>query len=118
MQFINTTIKAGVWQGDLLGAKDETPDLRVTHLGEALEQVSFERDGSRNLWRVSVTLPQEILSDGVQTCVISDGSGATIGTISIICGTPLTDDLRAEIALLRAELDLLQKAFRKHCAET
>jgi hypothetical protein len=31
---------------------------------------------------------------------------------------PLEEDIRAEVSLLRAELDLLKRAFRRHCAET
>ncbi|MEO0904591.1 MAG: hypothetical protein AAFX89_07445, partial [Pseudomonadota bacterium] len=93
------------------------PDLHVTHLGATLDQVSYEHDSTHNVWRVRVTLPEGMISDGVQTCVISDASGVTIGSFAIICGAPLADDLRAEISLLRSELEVLQKAFRKHCAK-
>ena len=117
MQFINTQIKAGVWQADLVDAGDQTPDLRVTHLGELLNQVSYEHDSTHDVWRMRVTLPEAMISDGIQTCVISDAGGVTVGTFAIICGAPLADDLRAEISLLRSELEVLQKAFRKHCAE-
>jgi hypothetical protein len=30
----------------------------------------------------------------------------------------LDEDIRAEVDLLRAELDLLKRAFRRHCSET
>jgi hypothetical protein len=30
----------------------------------------------------------------------------------------LAEDIRAEMDLLRAELDLLKQAFRRHCVET
>jgi hypothetical protein len=30
----------------------------------------------------------------------------------------MEDDLRAEVDLLRAELDMLKRAFRRHCLET
>lgn len=117
MQFINTQIKAGIWQGDLVDAGDEVPDLCITHLGQALEDVTCERDNTHNIWRVSVSIPPAMISDGVQTFVVSDSGGSTLSTFSIIAGEPLADDLRAEISLLRNELDLLQTAFRRHCSE-
>ena len=46
------------------------------------------------------------------------GSGAVISTFSLLAGDLLDHDLRAEISLLRAELDMLKRAFRRHCAET
>ena len=36
----------------------------------------------------------------------------------MITGEPLGDDIRAEVELLRAELDMLKRAFRRHCLET
>jgi hypothetical protein len=58
-----------------------------------------------------------ILNDGVQTFVIQN-AGQTLGSFSIVSGRPLDHDLRSEIDLLRAELDLLKRAFRRHCVET
>ena len=36
----------------------------------------------------------------------------------MITGEPVEDDLRGEIDLLRAELDMLKRAFRRHCIDT
>ncbi|MFZ5749697.1 MAG: hypothetical protein ACOY5U_01375 [Pseudomonadota bacterium] len=47
-----------------------------------------------------------------------DGSGGTLASFVVIGGAPVEADLRAEVELLRAELDLLKRAFRRHCAET
>ena len=118
MQFINTGIKAGIWRGDLTGAGAAEPALQVTHLGTMIEGVSCAHHADSDLWRVRVPIPHDLISDGVQTFVISDAAGATLGSFTVICGEPLTDDLRAEIGLLRSELDLLKKAFRRHCSET
>jgi hypothetical protein len=35
-----------------------------------------------------------------------------------MAGEVLSDDFRSEVSLLRAELDLLKRAFRRHCLET
>jgi hypothetical protein len=41
-----------------------------------------------------------------------------LGSFSIVAGDALAEDIRAELSLLRAELDMLKKAFRRHCVET
>lgn len=118
MQLINGQITAGVWQGDLLGAADSPPALQITHLGNPLPDVSVTHDKANGVWRITVPIPPALISDGVQTFVVSDEGGTALGTFAIICGDPLSNDLRAEISLLRSELELLQKAFRHHCSET
>jgi hypothetical protein len=118
MQFINTQIKAGVWQGDLVGAGGNDPEVRITHLGSPLDGVTCKQDATHNVWRVTVPIPTALISDGVQTFVVSDAVGTTFSSFTILCGEPLADDLRAEVSLLREELDLLKKAFRRHCSES
>ena len=115
MQLIKSHLKAGIWQGVLVGTSAATPDVRATYLGQTLEGLNCTKDTENDGWRVTLQLPPEVLSDGVQTVILADAGGTTLATIPIICGDILDDDLRAEIALLRSELDLLQRAFRKHC---
>ena len=115
MQFINTQIRAGVWQGDLVGTGETPPDLRVTHLGAPLEDVTCLHDLANNVWRVRVPIPLALISDGVQTFVISDASGHALASFALLAGDALAEDIRAEVDLLRAELDLLKSAFRAHC---
>jgi hypothetical protein len=45
------------------------------------------------------------------------GAGS-FGAFAIVTGEPLDDDIRAELDLLRAELEMLKRAFRRHCLET
>ncbi len=112
----NARIRAGRWEGVLEGAGDQAPDIRVTHLGQAIDGVAVVPEAPG--WRISVPIPVEVLSDGVQSFVVQDGAGARLASFTIVTGVPLEDDLRAEIDLLRAELDLLKAAFRRHCAQT
>jgi hypothetical protein len=49
-----------------------------------------------DLWLLQVTIPEEAIADG----------------------EALGDDMRVEIELPRAELDMLKRAFRRHCVET
>lgn len=116
--FINTQIKAGIWRGDLTGMGQTEPDLRVTHQGTELRDVNCSYDVNQDIWQITVPIPAAMIADGVQTFVVSDASGITLDTFTLIAGEPLADDLRAEISLLRDELDILKKAFRKSCGES
>jgi len=70
-------------------------------------------------WVVRVPVPVSILGDGVQTLLIRDlERNETLHVISLISGEALADDIRAEVDLLREELDMLKRAFRRHCLET
>ena len=41
-----------------------------------------------------------------------------MASITLIGDEVTGPDLRAEVDLLRAELDMLKRAFRRHCVET
>lgn len=47
----------------------------------------------------------------------SVASGEVLDRITLMSGAPLDEDIRAEVALLRDELEMLKRAFRRHCAE-
>ncbi len=114
-----TRIRAGVWEGVMTGPT-EAPALEVSLLGVAIAGISTtpipERAGE---WLVRVPIPAEALSEGVQTFLIRNaGAGETLAHFTVITGVAMEDDVRAEIDLLRAELDMLKRAFRRHCLET
>ena len=114
-----TRIRAGVWEGVLSGAV-EPPVLEVLLLEQILPGVSVtavpDRPGD---WAVRVPVPSEALNEGVQTFVIRDkASGQTLAHFTVITGVAMEDDMRAEVDLLRAELDMLKRVFRRHCVET
>lgn len=117
------TFCEGVWHGRMVredGADGPAPDLSAWHLEAQLEgpEVKAASDGM-GLWDVKLKVPSEILSDGVQTILIrDDASGETLADVRLITGTPVDQDIRAEMELLRAELDMLKRAFRRHCVET
>ena len=112
----------GVWEG-LLSARDApVPHLRLLHKNEVLgEPETIETDAGQvglSNWLVRFKIPVDRLSDGVQTFVIEDAvTGDALAHETLIAGEVLDDDIRAEVALLRAELDLLKRAFRRHCSE-
>ncbi|MCH2068033.1 hypothetical protein [Shimia sp.] len=116
-----TRLFEGVWEGTLktMEASAPKPQVHVTYLGEAVADVAIDQTEEAGLWRLRFPIPKESLSDGVQTVVITDQSTEKrLDTVSFIAGEALAGDLRAEIDLLRAELDMLKRAFRRHCVET
>jgi len=118
-KLVKTRFRAGVWEGVMSGVSGQ-PLLDVRHLEQPVAGATVteipDRPGD---WAVRVPVPAELLSEGVQTFLISDGvTGDKLGHFTIITGVALEDDIRAEIDLLRAELDMLKRAFRRHCLET
>lgn len=112
----------GVWHGLLKHHGrdgDWQPNIEVTHLDFLVDGITVEQDRVEECWHVAVPIPADRISDGVQTFVIRDRrEGMLLGSFSIIAGDALAEDIRAELSLLRAELDMLKKAFRRHCVES
>lgn len=120
LKLTKTRLFAGVWEGVLSGYEgDAAPEIRVTHLGETVDGVIVKVASEFNGWLVQVPVPANLMSDGVQTFLISDmQTGATLNSFTLLFGEVLAEDIRDEMALLREELDLLKSAFRRHCVET
>lgn len=114
-----TRIRAGVWEGVILGAT-EAPVLEVLHLEKPVAGVSVTAVPARpGEWLVQVPIPAELLSEGVQTFLIRNAATRDkLQHFTVITGVAMEDDLRAEVDLLRSELDMLKRAFRRHCLET
>ena len=114
-----TRIRSGIWEGILSGPATP-PALEVTLLGQKLVGVQVQPlPGKPGDWTVKVPIPAELLDEGVQTFLIRDAARSeTLAHFTIVTGVAMEDDIRAEIGLLRAELDMLKRAFRRHCLET
>ncbi|SMP17820.1 hypothetical protein [Shimia sagamensis] len=116
-----TRLFEGIWEGVLKCSEGTRakPRIDVTYLGEPVQDVSVDLADEPGLWRLRFPIPKESISDGVQTVVITEHTTEKrLDTVSFIAGEALAGDLRAEIDLLRAELDMLKRAFRRHCVET
>ncbi|NCO85924.1 MAG: hypothetical protein GW886_04745 [Rhodobacterales bacterium] len=119
MTLTRTRLLAGQWEAVLSAPDGARPEIAVTHLGRALAGVEVTQTEEAGQWLLRVPVPLEAIADGVQTFVITDAAtGAQLDSFTIIAGEALAEDLRAEIDLLRAELDMLKRAFRRHCVET
>ena len=116
MPLTRMRLAEGVCEGLLLAKASVAPKLLLRHQDELLgEPETVPAEDGR--WLVRFRLPVERLSDGVQTFVIEDAdTGDALAHETVFAGE-VDDDLRAEVSLLRAELDLLKRAFRRHCSE-
>jgi len=116
------SLRDGVWEGVLTmeGAADDVPPpLSALHLAQPVQGLEIIPLDEAGKWIVSLPIPTELISDGVQTFVIADAeNGEHLASFSLLAGDALAEDIRAEIDLLRAELDMLKRAFRRHCLET
>lgn len=116
-----TRLFEGTWEGVLSssGTAAAPPNIEVTHLEQRISGVRVIEKKPDETWALHIPIPIEAVADGVQTFLIRDASTQeTLDVISLISGEVLADDIRAEMDLLRAELDMLKRAFRRHCVET
>lgn len=120
MTLTKTRIQAGIYEAVLKAEGAETPDIGAFFMEKPVGELNVTADADQaGCWNIRLALPSDVLSDGIQTFVIVDNdSGETLDSFTIITGEPLDDDIRGEIDLLRAELNMLKKAFRRHCVET
>ncbi len=120
IQVEKTRFVAGTWEGVVRGALqgEDAPDIHVTLLGEAIEHSLTADPDTPGQWVLRVPVKAEHLNDGVQVFLIQDRAGGSVlASFTLITGEPLEDDIRVEVELLRAELDMLKRAFRRHCLE-
>ncbi len=116
-----TRLFEGVWEGVITreDGGDSPPEIEATHLQKPLDGVEVIARPEEKLWVLRVPIPPHVIADGVQTFLINDrATGETIGNFALMSGDALSYDIRAEVTLLREELDLLKRAFRRHCLET
>lgn len=120
MDLTHIRTRAGIWEGVLRPEGDGAPEVGVSFEDTPVEGVELSpMDGGQGDWTLRFPIPSEAVSDGVRTILIVDkASGERLGSYTIVAGRALDDDFRAELELLRAELDMLKRAFRRHCVET
>ncbi|WP_204112973.1 hypothetical protein [Shimia biformata] len=115
-----TRLFEGIWEGLVTRASGEgMPNIEVTHLEHPVRNTRLTAAPDGTGWVLRVPIPVETIADGVQTYLIRDkDTDEVLEIITLISGEVLADDIRAEMDLLRAELDMLKRAFRRHCIET
>ena len=114
-----TQMRQGIWQGLITQTGSGVPQIEVAHRNKPVPNVELKETKTEGQWVVQVPIPTDAIADGVQVFLITDAlNGAKIGDFTLIAGEALGDDIRVEMELLRAELDMLKRAFRRHCTET
>lgn len=117
----HTRFREGLWEG-LLSVVEKgaaQPEIAVTLRDVPVRGVTMAEAGEPGRWVLQIPVPIEAVGEGVQTFLITDANAdEVLGSFTLIAGEVLGDDLRAEVDLLRAELDMLKRAFRRHCLET
>ena len=94
--------------------------IEAVHDGKVVAAARLSpEDSAPGRYRVALDLPAVVIGEGVQVITIrASQSNSVLDRITLISGDPLDQDIRAELALLRDELELLKHAFRRHCADT
>ena len=114
-----TRMIEGTWQGVITGASDAQPEISVTHANMSIPDFKLVRNETADHWVLTIPVPAAAIADGIQTVLVIDRQAdQKIGEFVLIGDEVSSVDLRAEMDLLRAELDMLKRAFRRHCVET
>lgn len=120
LSLIDGTIRAGVWHGIVQSPAPAAPAVEIRHTGGTLlPRLAQPVPAQKGRWRIEVPLPADVLDDGVKCLLVVDvPSGRTLQTLTVSAGAPLPGDLSAEVASLRAELEVLKTAFRRHARDS
>lgn len=115
---VRVGLEAGRYDGVLSGAGQT--EIEALHKGRIVAVASLSAHPTEaGAQRVSLNLPAEVLSDGVQVIGLrSTATGQVLDRVTLMAGSALDEDVRGELALLRDEVEMLKRAFRRHCAET
>jgi len=93
------------------GASDAAPALVLAVDGRPMADAVPEQAGAGEI-AVSAALPAQALGDGVTVLVLQDrATGAPLASYPVRAGGSVYVDLAAELALLRAEVAALKRAF-------
>lgn len=110
---IEERFEAGIWHVAVSRTTQDPPAVVASLDGVQLAAVDCRKAPQGNHWMLRVPVPAHLLHGGVQTVVLSLPDGSTISSLAIMAGAAVAEDLRAEIGLLRNELDLLKSVVRR-----
>jgi hypothetical protein len=102
----------GVWQG--LVHSDEKPALHLYLGAKDLGPLELSADGQgEKTWTLAIAVPAEAIGDGANVLsVCAPPDLQPLVMIPVVCGEMQRGDMVAEVALLRAELDILKRSLR------
>ena len=116
MQLDKIDFSNGMWRGLFTAEKPAaTPSFSVELNGALVDGVHVSAGHSDREWVIDIPIPNHAIGDGVHTFLIFvEGTTAPVGSFCISAGRAMEYDLQAEVALLREELEILKRAFRRH----
>ncbi|WP_407494381.1 hypothetical protein [Pseudooceanicola sp. MF1-13] len=119
LKVTKTRLTNGRYEGVISNVpEDLRPGVSARFRDRPLDDVAVTPAGD-GTWRVAFDIPVAAISDGIQTItIIETNTGDVLDSLAIIAGEAADETIQAEIDLLREELDLLKRAFRRHCVET
>ncbi len=113
---VQSCLNAGAWE-IVLYSPGGSPDVEVWLGDRQLSRLSLTQEAPGH-WRGQVAVPPDLLSDGVHVVVLrSVPEGTVLGHLHLSAGTTRDADLAAEVALLRAELEMVKTALRRMSAK-
>ena len=112
VELLDHETREGVLRMRLLHHGAGPPPVRVTHRTETLA-ADLAPEPEPGIWRLKVQLPPAVVSEGVQTLLVSMPDGTAIGAAQLIVGQPASAAAEAQIDLLRQEVALLKRVVRR-----
>jgi len=92
-----------------------SPSFSVELNGAVVEGTRISAGPSDCEWVIDIPIPKHAIGDGVYTFLIFvESTSVPVGSFCISAGRAMEYDLQAEVALLREELEILKRAFRRH----
>ena len=119
MRFEDHGVSGGCWTG-ALQADSQPAGLCVVQRGKVVAQARL-RDAGPGLWSVAADLPGAVIDRGAHGLLLVAGDpdqpgSVVLARLTLVAGAVAGDELLAEVAQLRAELDLLKREFRRLAA--
>ena len=114
-----TRFAEGIWRALLSQPSDlkaPPPKIDVLLQGRLIRDVRVDPLNMENCYELSVPIPPEAVGFGTyMLLIVEQGSSKVLSRIVLSGGDLNGEDLRAEMAELRAEIDLLKRLFRASC---
>ena len=111
-----TRFAEGIWRALLSQPSDlkaPPPKIDVLLQGCLIRDVRVDPLNMENCYELSVPIPPEAIGFGTyMLLIVEQGSSKVLARIVLSGGDLNGEDLRAEMAELRAEIDLLKRLFR------
>ena len=117
-----TRFAEGIWRALLSQSSDlkaPPPKIDVLLRGRPVRGVRVDALDMENCYELSVPIPPEAVGFGTyMLLIVEQGSSKVLSRIVLSGGDLNGEDLRAEMAELRAEIDLLKRHFAHHAKVT